>query len=119
MQTKIITYIILFLVIFASGFVLSRMEKPYNTLLLTVHKLIGLGAGVYLVYAIIHNGQQEPLTALQISVLAACVVCYLGMIGTGGLLSADISVPGFVKVIHKVLPYVTVAASAAMLLISF
>lgn len=46
-QSGVVGTGLLFLFIFLSGFWLSHSGKPYNTLIFTIHKLIGLAAGVF------------------------------------------------------------------------
>jgi hypothetical protein len=43
-QTQVIVTGLLFLVVFASGFWLSKVGKPYDLVLLPIHKLISLRA---------------------------------------------------------------------------
>ena len=108
-----------FLFIFLSGFWLSRRGKPYSALRLTIHKLIGLGAGIFLVNLVYQNHQAAPLGQLEIIAAAAAVLLFLGLVITGGLVSAELTLPDFVKGIHKVLPYLTLLATASSIYLLF
>jgi hypothetical protein len=104
-----------FLLIFASGFWLSRAGKPYGVALFTVHKLIALAAVVLLGWTAWQAHQAAPLAPAQLAALAAALVCALVMFVSGGLLSIEKTMPPFVLLLHKVFPYLTLLFSSAAL----
>lgn len=114
MNTTLITYIGtgLFLFIFLSGFWLSRSGKPYSTLIFTIHKLIGLTMGIFLIITVYRATSLDPA---QIVAIAITVLLFFATVAAGGLLSIEKPIPLIVSVIHKVLPYFTVISTAGTL----
>jgi hypothetical protein len=104
--------ILLFLVIFLSGYRLSRSGKPYGTLLLTIHKLISVGALVYLAITVFKT-ESLSTSALMVSILAG--LSFLLLVASGGVISAAKEPPAWVKLAHKVLPYLCILATAGAL----
>ena len=107
-----------FLFIFLSGIWLSRSGKPLNGVILTIHKLISLAAGVFLIITLYQMNHAAALGALE---LAAAVVTGLFFVGTvvfGGLLSTGKPMPAVILRMHQVMPFLTVL-SAAVALIDF
>ena len=104
-----------FVFIFIFGFGLSRTGKPYSTALLNFHKLIGLGLGIYLVREVVLIHKAAPPNPTQIAAVASLAVFFLGRVVTGGLVSAEINVPKFVNITHKVLPYLAVISTGITL----
>ncbi len=114
-QTKVVISCAFFLFIFLFGYWLNRSRKPYNTLLITLHKLIALGAAIYLVVMLVQLGRIAPLQPLQISAAVVTAVCFAGTAATGVLLSLEKSWPGLVHALHQVTPYLTLVSTAALL----
>ncbi len=48
-QIKFVYTAVFFVWMILSGFWVSRSGKPYNTLIFTIHKFIGLGLGAFLI----------------------------------------------------------------------
>lgn len=108
-----------FALIFIFGFWLSRSGKPYNGLLFNIHKLIALGALVYLTVTIYKVHQAQPLGSVQITASAVTAACFLVTILTGGLGSLEKAMPAILLKIHRVAPYMTLLSSAASLYLVF
>ena len=113
-QTKIITVGILFVVIFLSGFWVSRSGKPYHAVIFNLHKLIALATGVYLLRTIYLSHQFTPLDPNQIKILGVMGIIFMVIVVAGGLLSVfaegglsqvSQSVQGGVLIVHKTFPY--------------
>jgi hypothetical protein len=102
----------LFLAIFVFGFWVSRSGKPYSVLLLTVHKLIGVATGVYLVVVVSQIHKVNPLDWGEIAALGVSISLFLVLIATGGLLSTEKQMPVAVHFLHKFMPYLAVISSA-------
>ena len=103
----------LFLVIFLSGYGLHRSGKPYHTLLFSLHKLISLGVMVWLLVTATRAQRVEPLSALELSLVIAATVLFVATIASGGLVSLEKPAPVAIAWVHKLLPYLTAASSAA------
>ena len=106
----------LFLVcIFLSGLWLSRHGTPLNSLVLTIHKLISLAAGIFLVVTAYRTHQVATLGA---TTLAAGVVTGLLFLGTGisgGLVSTDKPAPVSILWMHRITPLLTVLSTIVTL----
>jgi hypothetical protein len=106
---------LLFVLIFLSGLWVSGSGKPYNTLPFTVHKLVGLAAGVFLVVIVYQTHQAAPLGLPEIAALVVTVACFAGTVAAGALLSIDKQVPAVVLRLHQVVPVLTVLFTAGTL----
>ena len=100
-----------FLFIFIFGFWLRFSGKPYNTLLITIHKLIGLGLGIYLGLKVHEVYQKSSLGSTEIISIVVTVLLFVALVASGSLLSAEKEMPGIVKSIHSVLPYLTIIST--------
>jgi hypothetical protein len=114
-QLKVVITCTFFLLIFLFGYWLNRKGKPYNTLLITLHKLIALGAAVYLIITLVKLSRVSPFSPLQISAIVLTAVCFSGTAATGVLLSFKKDWPVLVHVLHHVTPYLTLISTAALL----
>jgi hypothetical protein len=101
-------------VIFLLGFLLNRSGKPYNMLVFTAHKLISIGAVVYLTVMVLRAHQATPLNTLQWVVVGITVFCFLATILTGGLWSVERTMPGILLKLHQIGPFLTLLSTLAM-----
>lgn len=104
-----------FLFIFISGFWVSRTGKPYGVTIFTLHKLIGLAAGIYLGVRVYRAHQALPLGTVEIAAIAATIVLFISTVIAGGLLSIEEPMPAFVSLIHRFSPYLIVVSTIATL----
>jgi hypothetical protein len=104
-----------FLFIFLSGIWLSRTGRPLNVAISTVHKLISLAMGVFLLVTIYQRSQVIPLSATEWIAIVVTGLCFLGTVVSGGLLSSDKPMPVAVLRAHQILPVLTVLSTAATL----
>jgi uncharacterized membrane protein YhiD involved in acid resistance len=82
-----------FLFIFLSGIWLTRTGRSLNVAISTVHKLISLAAGVFLLVTIYQRTQLVPLSATEWIAIVVTGLCFLGTVVSGGLLSSDKPMP--------------------------
>lgn len=115
MNSKILITGAVFVLILASGFWLSRLGRPINTIVLTIHKLVSVVAVVYLVVNVYRINQVTPLTTLGIVATVVAILLFLVMIATGGLLSVEKEMPAFVHTIHQITPYLVILSTSATL----
>jgi hypothetical protein len=108
-----------FLVIFPSGYWLARLGKPYNGLLLNVHKLVALAAVVFLVITVNQVRKSALFGLVEMAVLAITALCFAGAIVSGGLVSIPRPMPIAASVLHKLLPYLTFLSTAGTLYLMF
>lgn len=114
-QSKWVITSVLFLLVFVSGFWISRSGKPYPILLFTLHKLAGLGVLVFLALQFSKAHQAAPLNAVQIAIMALAALCFITLIATGGLSSVEKVMPAAVRKSHQILPYLAVLTAGASL----
>lgn len=115
MNTRFLIAGLSFVIILLSGFWLSRTGKPYNAAILSVHKLISLAALVYFVVTIFQINKVAPLSTIEIVLSAMTVVFFVALMVSGGLLSAAKTLPGIIKIGHKIMPYLVILSTAASL----
>ncbi len=104
-----------FLFIFLSGFWLNRAARPYSTLIITIHKLIALGLGIFLGWTVYQPHQAAPLAVTQLVLVAVTILLFAVNVATGSLLSTNKAMPGAVSFLNKWIPYLTVIATATIL----
>ena len=106
---------VFFVIIFISGFWLTFTGKPYNGIILTVHKLISLAALVFLGYLLYRVHQGAGLSTVVIIASVFTAIFFIALITTGGMLSSDLPPSSLLLLLHFVLPYLTVVSSGVML----
>jgi hypothetical protein len=116
-QVRAISMGVGFLIMILSGFWLSRTGKPYGTLIFTIHKLIGVGIGILLFMTVSQMHQTVPLSPVEIAAVAVTGLFFVASVTTGSLLSIPVSkpMPGFVSMLNKILPYLSVLSTAVTL----
>jgi hypothetical protein len=115
MTQRIIVAGVAFVLLFLLGIWLNRSGKPYSTLVLTVHKLVGLGLGVLLAAIVYQTHQVAPLGGLEIAVIVVTGLFFVGTVAADGLLSIDKPAPAFVATLHLVVPILTVLSTGGTL----
>lgn len=114
-QVRIIGVALVLVVIFASGFWLSRAGRPINSLLLNIHKLIALGVAVYLAVTAYRMHQAASLSATELAVVVVTGVLFLASGVIGGLVSLEKPPPDILVRLHLILPILTAVSTAATL----
>jgi len=123
-NSKMIYTGLFFLFIFISGFWLSRSGKPYSSLIFNIHKLIGLGAGIFLIRTVYLTHQAAPLNPAQWTAISVTVLLFaftvaagglLGVLAEGGFKSLGQGMQNAISLVHKFSPYL-IALSTAMTL---
>lgn len=106
---------LLFLSVFLSGIWLSRSGKPLHGIILTIHKLISLGAAVFLIVTIYQTNQVAALSAIGLVAGVVTGLLFLTAGISGGLLSTDQPRPAAVLILHRIAPFLTVLSTAVTL----
>jgi hypothetical protein len=101
-----------FFIVLISGIWLTRAGKPYSALLLNVHKLISLAGVVLLALFVRQQGRVSELPSALIAVNAVSGLLLVASIVTGGLVSVDRPMPRTILFAHRVMPFLSLAASA-------
>jgi hypothetical protein len=112
---RIVGAVLVFLVIMITGIWLSRNGRPLNVILLTIHKLMALGAAVFLAVSIYRTSQEASLTGLQLATVVIPGLLFVVTGAVGGLLSTDTPPTTAVQKMHKVTPVLTVLSTAGLL----
>jgi hypothetical protein len=103
---------VFFLLIFTTGFWLSRSGRPYGVLLLTVHKLLSVAAVIFLTVIITRINRSAGLGSLGLIAAVVTGLLFLGTIATGGLLSMTKPMPDLVHHLHQITPFLTLLSTA-------
>ena len=104
-----------FLVIFLSGFWLSKSGKPFNAVILSIHKLISVAAIVFLAVAIYQTNKVAKLSGIEIIASVVTGLFFLITIISGGLLSISKPMPMAILIMHRITPFLTVLSAAVTL----
>jgi hypothetical protein len=112
---RIVGAVLVFLVIMITGIWLSRNGRPLNVILLTIHKLMALGAAVFLAVSIYRTSQEASLTGLQLATVVIPGLLFVVTGAVGGLLSTDTPPTTAVQKMHQVTPVLTVLSTAGLL----
>lgn len=124
LDSQMITTGIFFLFILLSGFWLSRSGKPYNGLIFNIHKLIGLGAGIFLIRTVYLTHQAVPLSQAQWAAIIVTVLLFVFAVAAGGLLSVlaegglgnmGAAMRRTIEMVHKISPYLIVLSTGVTL----
>ena len=114
-DSRILIIALLYIVKFLFGFWLFRTGKPYNTLILTIHKLVSLATLVYIVVIANRVRLDIGLSEVETIVVVATILLFLVSIATGGVLSVDKPAAGFLSILHKLAPVLSVISTSATL----
>ena len=101
--TKIITAGILILITILSGLWLSKSGRPLNSLIFTIHKLAAVAAVIFLVLAVKSLPKDFDFTFIFILIITLLGLSFTASIITGGFLSFEKTMPGFILTLHKIL----------------
>lgn len=104
-----------FLFIFLSGIWLSRTGRPLNVGISTVHKLISLAAGIFLLVTIYQRSRMVPLNTIKWIAIVVTGLCFLSTVASGGFLSSEKPLPIAVLRIHQIVPVLTALSSGVTL----
>lgn len=104
-----------FLFIFLSGLLLSRRGRPLHAGISTLHKLISLGAGIFIGATIHQLNQVVPLGATEWLAVAVAGLFTLGTVASGGVLSFERPAPVVVLRVHQILPVLTTLSCGVVL----
>jgi hypothetical protein len=113
-----------FLLIFLSGFWLSRTGRPHNTVVFNIHKLIGLAAGIFLIFIVYQAKKSFSLSPIQVTAILFTILIFIinvaagglvGIDGTGGLSNLSQGIRSVFQITHRVLPYLAVLSTGMTL----
>ena len=111
-QIKIIGVIVCYIAIFISGYWLSKLGQPFNTIILNIHKLIALALFIFLIITICRINKISALSTLELTICIITGAFFLFTIISGGLVSINKPLPDIIKKVHHISPYLTVLCTA-------
>jgi hypothetical protein len=114
-QVRVVGAGLLMVVILLSGLWVSGSGKPYSTFPFTIHKLAGLAVGVLLGVIVYHANEVAPLGAVEIAAIVVTVLCFVGTVVAGGVLSVAKETPAIVLRLHQIIPVLAVLSTAGTL----
>jgi hypothetical protein len=115
MNQKYIIAGLFLLFIILSGIWLSRTGRPLSVLVLTLHKLVSLGAVVFLAITVYRIHQAAPLSPLLLGISVLTLLLFITLFATGGLLSTAKTMPAVVLKIHQITPFLVVLSTSTTL----
>jgi len=104
-----------FLFIFLSGFWVRSDGKPYNSVILTIHKLISLAAGIVLGIVLTRLNQAAGLSSSAITAVVVTGVLFVVTVLSGGIWSIEEEIPTALLRLHQVSPFLTTLSTSVML----
>ena len=104
-----------FLLIFLSGIRLSSLGRPLNAGISTLHKLISLAAGIFLLVTVYQRNGSVPLSGTEWAAIAITGLCFAGTVASGAVLSSERLLPVVVLRVHQIVPVLTLLATGATL----
>lgn len=114
MQLRLVGTGSFFFIIFIFGIWLTISGKPYNGILLNIHKLVALAAGIFLVVTIYRINQAARISAAELAASVVTGLLFLSAGISGGLASID-TMPVVVVTLHRIAPFLTMLSTAATL----
>jgi hypothetical protein len=108
---RIASAIIFFVLIFSFGFWLSKAGKPYNGILLNVHKLISIAAVVLFGVTVFQISKASGLTSNELTATVVTGILLLSTIISGGLTSIN-TMPVALLRMHQVTLILATISSA-------
>ncbi|MFC2064260.1 hypothetical protein ACFLXB_04090 [Chloroflexota bacterium] len=99
---------ILFFFIFMTGRMVKQKGMPYPVMLVALHKLIALGAGIYFGWKISTAG---PLSTLEIVLVILTILFFALNVVTGSIFSRNKPVADWVSLSNRIVPYLAILSS--------
>jgi hypothetical protein len=118
-QLRVLGLGVLFVSVFVSGFGLSRSGNPYPSIKFNMHKLLGLAAGIFWGSIVFQAHQISPILPRVVFAGAVTGVLFVCTVIAGGLLSITRPMPSWVKVMHKLFPYLILFSAGVTLYLIF
>jgi len=115
---QIVVITLLFVIVFVSGYRLTRTGKPYSTIIFNIHKLISLAVIAVLVVQMYNTYQISKLGFVEWTCSLFTGSILIIAIISGGILSIEKSMPDVIKKIHKLVAYLALLLTAFTLYLS-
>jgi hypothetical protein len=93
------------IVVFVTGFLLTRAGRPYSTGILTLHKIIDLAAVIFIVVQVVMVARGAGLATIDWALVGVALLLVIATFATGGILSASEQAAGWLLTAHRLLPW--------------
>jgi hypothetical protein len=110
-----VALVVLFVLKFLFGIWLTRAGRPYNGVVLAVHKIISVLTAVLLGITVYLLGQDVGLGTPAVVGIIVTGLLFLLTIASGGLLSTDKPAHRAILIAHRVMPFLAVISTALTL----
>ena len=114
---RTISALILFILMYISGIRMRQSGRPYNLILLNLHRLISLAAMTLAVVAVIPMHSGFVLTGIHCILGILIILFGLVTLVTGFFLNVKDREPRLALFAHKYLPYLLLVALVLMILL--
>ncbi len=112
-NSRIVVIVILFILKLILGIWLTLAGKPYNGLLLTVHKLIALATVIFIGVTVHNLRTGVGLNTLELIAVITTGALFLAAIISGGLASTEKLAYPAIVLIHRIAPFLSILTTAA------
>lgn len=106
---------ILFGLTLASGFILSHLGKPYRGLWFNVHKLLALGAVVFMVIRVLKLLKSMDAGSLAIVMLVLAAISIIALFASGTLISLGKMDDVLMLWIHRIATGIVIVAILSLM----
>jgi hypothetical protein len=113
MQDRILGATLFFLIVFLTGVWLGQSGRPFNELLMSVHKLISFAAVVFLFLVFLHLYRDGGFSRMEWVACMAAGVSFLAAFVSGGVVTAQERAPTAFLAVHWIAPFVALLSTAA------
>lgn len=110
-RTLIIGAALLMLLVFVSGFMLSRKGRPYSAGILTGHKVVSIAVAVLVVLVTLNSG---TIDGVMWAAILAAGSFFAVSVATGGMQASGKEWPPAIALLHKLAPWFTLVAVLAI-----
>jgi hypothetical protein len=112
-QSRVVAAGLFFLLVFLTGFSLSRSGAPFGAASLLFHQVMAFATLVFLTITLYRIGRVAGFSAAEIAACVATGLFFLGAIISGGLIIGEKPVPELAPMLHKLFPLLSVLSAAA------
>jgi hypothetical protein len=106
---------IVFLLTLISGFWLSNSGKPLNSLIINIHKLIALGAVVFIILQANNTVKGTGLSGLMIGLSILAGLCVIALFASGAMMSIGKVNYDLMLAIHRASTLLVILALASLI----
>jgi hypothetical protein len=86
---QIVINVILIILTIATGMMLHKKGKPYNKVLISIHKIATMGFLIYLTFILVNCAKSNGFDAFLIGSVIVALIATGGLLFSGGMLSLD------------------------------